>query len=301
MASRARISITTGPDRGKLFELRDELVHIGKGTDNQVVLSDPSLADHQASIVSRNGRYAIYTSVAEGIEVEGNPIPPERWVWLPTEANIRISRRTICQFVSTEGDDRPAEPETDRNRRVAEPPPLPGEDKPRRSEAKNKKTIARFITDGVGDPLVKLGADGHLPELRLDAGRASEQRDNTPRQTSPLLLVAAIGGSFLLSILMLVLETETNSEQLDKTQARLQIEKYYGEPDETPEPYQLALRRARLATSRRDRESERFEYQRVLKLLRAEGHERKVAGLTGNRRGRSDKELETLIGVLLGN
>ena len=99
MTSRAKLVVTTGPDRGKMFDMTDELIHVGRGSENQIVLSDPALSEHQMSIVSRNGRYAIYTPTAEGIEVEGNVVPPQKWVWLPDEATIQITVRTALKFV----------------------------------------------------------------------------------------------------------------------------------------------------------------------------------------------------------
>lgn len=116
MSATAQISITTGPDRGKVFDVVDELVHIGSGPDNQIVLLDTMLAEHQASIVSRNGRYAIYTMLADGAAIDGNPIPAERWVWLPDGARVRLSARTTFQFTyaeNGEGDSElPSEPPT---------------------------------------------------------------------------------------------------------------------------------------------------------------------------------------------
>lgn len=341
VSCKAKLSVTTGPDRGRSFDLDDELVHIGRGTGNQIVLTDDSLAEHQASIVRRNGRFAIYTTATDGLEIEGNPIPPERWVWLPTEASIRISRRTLCQFVSVDSDgsaDRSSEfnrPETGRSEPARTPEPIkpkrptlraaaqaaaapaaapavaaPAEQAPEPPENSSdaprqkrlKKNTARFITDGPGDPLVKLGADGHLPELRLDAGSSrGNTREPTAKQTNPLLFLAAIGASFLFSILMLFMDAGTPSEQTSKGSARQEIERYYGEKDERLEPYQLALRRARQAHSRRDYADERQEYRSVLNLLRAEGAKKRLSGLTGNKRGRSDEELETLISTLLSD
>jgi len=356
--SKAKLSVTTGPDRGRTFDLDDELVHIGRGAGNQIVLSDDTLAEHQASIVRRNGRFAIYTTAIDGIEIEGNPIPPERWVWLPTEASIRISRRTLCQFVSPDADGsadrssdasrqslsqgdysrgdtpRPETPRTEPERasertadvgkmkrptlrpgpQAVSPPPTtaaaPVEQAPEPPENSSdvpkqkraRKNTARFITDGPGDPLVKLGADGHLPELRLDAGSMRAARESTAtKQTNPLIFLAAIGASFLFSILMLFMDMGSPTEKTSKGAAREKIEHYYGEKDEPLEPYQLALRRARQANSRHDLADERMEYRSVLRLLRAEGAKKKLSGLTGNKRGRSDDELEALISTLLSD
>ena len=97
MNETATLTITTGPDRGKVYQLNDELVHLGRGPQNQVALSDLNVADHQASIVSRDGRYAIFTPVDRSVEVDGATIPSKRWVWLPTEAKIQVSDHTALQ------------------------------------------------------------------------------------------------------------------------------------------------------------------------------------------------------------
>ena len=98
MEAGAQITVTTGPDEGKAFSLSDELVHIGRGTDNQIVLSDPTLSEHHASIVRRNGRYAIYAPAVGGVRVEGNVIPAERWVWLPSSATVCLGEGTVFEL-----------------------------------------------------------------------------------------------------------------------------------------------------------------------------------------------------------
>ena len=100
MSDPAQITVTTGPDRGRVFELADEVMHIGRGPENDIVLSDPSLAEHQASIVSRGGRYAIFSPEEDAVQVDENAIPSDQWVWLPEEARISIGERTVVQFRS---------------------------------------------------------------------------------------------------------------------------------------------------------------------------------------------------------
>lgn len=97
MAS-GRIVVTTGPERGKVFEIETELVHVGRAVENQIVLDDPSLSDHQASILNKNARFAIYRPDEAEVKVDGNDIPAEQWVWLPTDARLQFGLRTTCQF-----------------------------------------------------------------------------------------------------------------------------------------------------------------------------------------------------------
>ncbi len=100
MSEPATITVTRGPARGQFFELEAELVHIGRAESNQVVLEDTNLADHQASIVFRNGRYAIFTPLPDAVSIDGSAIPPQRWVWLPGEADIGLGQRTSLRFAT---------------------------------------------------------------------------------------------------------------------------------------------------------------------------------------------------------
>jgi hypothetical protein len=105
MPAAAQLTVTSGPDRGRVFDLgEEELVHIGTGPENHVVLSDPAIAEHQASIVSRNGRYAIFTPQSGSVDVDGDRIPADQWVWLPDVARIRIGQRTAVQFTGPTSD-----------------------------------------------------------------------------------------------------------------------------------------------------------------------------------------------------
>lgn len=310
MKQSATITITTGPDRGKAFEVTDDLVHIGKGAGNQIVLSDPTLHDHEVSIVRRNDRYAIYSPVERDVVVEGTPIPPEKWVWLPDECHIQLSRRTALQFEfqsSNGADSLPPQSAAAPKSAPAEAETPAGSSKPAVETAarpgKKTKTIARFITDGPGDPLVRLGADGHLPELKLQEGSTRDLADREPKKANPLLLVGAMLFSMLMSVAMLFLDFGgSDGATAAKAEARRQIVMYYGDERGNLKPYQLLLREARQARSRGDGRGEREAYRRVLDLLDSEAKSHRV-GLTGNPAGDDitpgDKHLRKLIVTLM--
>lgn len=332
MSSQARITVTSGPDRGKAFEVSADLVRVGRGPDNDFVLSDPQMADYQMSIVSRDGRYAVCAISPDGIEIDGTAVPADQWVWLPAEANIRITRRTAVQFVSTATAGKPSggNSTTQTVRSISDVgspikvKPTGGADGTgssgtlagrkttsggRAKKDKETANVARFITDGPGDPLVKLGEDGHLPELALDEGEARKSRESKSKQSSPVILIVVFVLSLGLTILMLFLEVSPfGSNAAAKESARRRIQKYYGEPEEELAPYQIHLRQARQAYSRGDLDAERNEYRRVLDLLRSEVRRKsqRYTGLTGrldydtyNDDTKSDKDLEELIGILL--
>lgn len=361
MDSAARLTIRLGPDQGKSFPLATELVRIGRGPENEIVLNDPDLDEHQASIIRRDGRYAIVTASPGGLLIDGTAIPPERWIWLPSEASIRLSPHTTLVFESgTDGGQIPAtaapavgsetgsitlqpaaEPSfapprggqraaTARARPVPQssavtatvdgPSPASPASEPagkggrarkaagERSEKKGR-TTARFITDGPGEALVRLGDDGHLPELALEEvaipGRVAAEK----KETNPLLLAGAMALSLTMTVVLLFMEGEMSTATVqDQAGARAELREYYGDEGETLAPYQLALRRSRLAFARGDRQGEKEELRQVLRMLRSEakGRLQRFTGLTGrldydydDASKRSDRRLEELIAILM--
>lgn len=307
MPQACRISITTGPERGKVFEIDDELVHIGRSAENQIVLDDPSLSDHHASILRKNGRFAIYRSGAGEVQVDGGEIPTEKWVWLPQSVRLQFGRRTSGQLTYEEytgPDGQPADAP------VVEFESASGEDESSNSDdaavgtkkkvekKKRKRQVARFITDK-GDPLVELGADGQLPELALQEGQAGRERSTKPKETNPLVLYSVLALSFVMTLGLLLLDNGMESRrELSKAEARRKIATFYGRESDELKPYQLALRAAHLAHSRADRRTELQEYRLVLDALTAEDANQHI-GLTGH--FESDKELKRLIGIIISN
>ncbi len=312
MPQACRLSITTGPERGKVFEIEDELVHLGRSDENQIVLDDPSLSPLHASILRKNGRFAIYRSGDGEVHVDGSEIPTEKWVWLPSSVKLQFGRRTSAQLVYEEytgTDGQPTEAPVVEFESVSSDDEDASQEQPSAESAgvatkkktekkKRKRQVARFITDK-GDPLVELGADGQLPELALQEGQAARERAAKPKQANPLVLYGALTLSFLLTLSMLLIDPAIESRrEVSKAQARREIERFYGREGDELKPYQQALRAARLAHSRSDRRTELSEYRRVLNELTAEDANQHI-GVTGH--FESDKELKRLIGIIISN
>lgn len=321
MESGAQITVTTGPDEGKAFSLSDELVHIGRGTDNHIVLSDPHLDEHQASIVRRNGRYAIYAPSAGGVRIEDNEIPAERWVWLPSTAMVHLGKETVLQLTcppaqnGSESDSvevstptpRTAKFKSPRTEQKPGPAPQEGEGRSRKPrEARKRSHVARFLSNRSGEPLVKLGEDGQLPALELaelSEDRPRERREST-QSSNPLLLYAVLGFSIVMSLGLLLLDpdasgTETASQQSD---ARAVVRKFIGGSEGNFEPYQRLLRKALVDHSQGDAASERRHYRMVLEMLNSADVRSDLNGLTGAQTGRGpagDDELRGALETLL--
>ena len=299
----ARITVTTGPDRGSLLEITEESVQIGRAGESTLVLNDPLLEDQQINITRRGGRHAIFVSGTDKIEVDATRIPPDRWVWLPQSASIQVTRRTTLEFISlltvSDADyDAPAADHAATGRggsgtrthaaASASDPEAPAASKRPSSGKGDTKTgmrikpaAARFITDQAGDPLVKLGADGHLPDLALQEGTTVVPQKAQPDQkSSSVTLIVGFAVSVGMSLVMLFLELEGPSGTVQQAQvARKAIKIYYGTEIAPIEPYQRLLRRANWAYSQGDTTTERQLYREVLRMLRAE-NQNSVAGLT---------------------
>ncbi|HUG90400.1 MAG TPA: hypothetical protein VML55_06185 [Planctomycetaceae bacterium] len=346
MTLTATITITNGPDRGREFQVADELVNIGRSAGNEIRLSDPDVPEHQASIVHRNGRYAIYAAGDDSVHVDGSVIPGQRWVWLPEVARVRVSPQTLLTFRVFETPNGRQEPVRGAAPAAAVPAPSPGSadaaernppaalaasvrpkpaasppsgppTRPRPREAspaaagrraereRTKRQVARFITDATGEPLVKLGEDGHLPELALAEGAARTRRPAGRSEGSPLAVYLAIACSVLLSLILLLLPDGASGPSARETaRARQNVEEFYERRGSEIRPWQRLLREARLARGRGDRASERQAYRRVLEMLNSEEFVRHgqasvgaAPSLTGDRK--SDQRLRELIAVLL--
>jgi hypothetical protein len=348
MADTATITVTAGPDKGRVYELTTEIARLGCSPENEVAFTDSQMLAQHASIVCREGRYAIHTSVPDGLEVDGTQVPAERWVWLPDAATIRLGARTSVEFVATAagaattvlerrserqangagGASRPGGATTvsgsipaakdkaaGKAKRGTETgagsdaPPRSRRSGTERGDRAKRSTVARFITDGPGDPLVKLGEDGHLPELTLHETHSGARKDAGSKQSNPILLLVVLGLSMGITMLMLFTDIGGLASSTEvKAQARDEIKDYYGQENEPIKPYQESLREARRAHSRRDFDGERRAYRNVLAQLRSEAKDMvsRYTGLTGRKTyeksdadWKSDQRLEELIGILL--
>lgn len=338
----ARLWVTSGPDEGKSFGLDADIVHIGRGADNAIPLSDPQLAGRMASIASRNGKYFIFVPANDLVEIDGSSVPAERWVGLPASATIRFGDRTVTRFESAalpgaqggavspvadtltvpraaaEGrkEDFAAAPSGNGSPVEEGSSEVPGRSRTgkrasgKRKKAVRKSEVARFITDQPGDPLVKLGEDGTLPELTLRDFGETTRTDRAPREKNPLLLYGVLGFSFVASLGMLLLDpTATPVRGSERDAARQALSAYFGSEGDPGkqaelEPFQKSLRQAIVEHSQGDYTEERRLYRQVLQMLNAADirDPANLNGLTGRLTGRgraSDAELrghlETLI------
>lgn len=314
----AHLKVINGPDVGREFVIEEELIHIGRGDENHFILKDGELAEHQASIAQRTGRFAIYSPLPHAATVDGNELPAEKWVWLPSTATIRFGATTQVQFDVTaesqfengsgiEGAARISDVSTQTPVNTAAEtirrPAQPGRRRAAKSTA--SRNVAKFITDRPGVPLVRLGEDGKLPELRLANDGQADSARRESKSKSPMLLYGILGFSFVLSLGMLLLEPggapATSSE---KSTAREALVEFYGDEGEAIERYQELLREADIHHTRGRVAAEQDAYRAVLRMLNSADimDPSNLNGLTGKQTGRgraSDEELRRHLEVLL--
>jgi len=314
MTSAARITVMTGPDEGRSFDVLQELAHIGRDQDAQIVLTDPAVARHQASIARRGGRFALFTPFDGGAHVDGAAVPADRWVWLPSMAEIQLGGETVVRFESALNGSK-AEMDV-----LEEPEPAPCREpaeavdkkdgssstaRRRRKKGESKRQVAKLSVDAAGTPVVQLGADGRLPEFHLSDTPVAESESAKDPPVRPWLALLAVGASGILSVTLMMWSPETPAESSRAArEAREALTVHFGKDGSELEPYQKLLRAAAVEHSQGQFREERRLFLRVIDLLNSwdATNPRNLNGLTGRQTGRgknSDRELrehlETLI------
>jgi hypothetical protein len=320
MNAAARLIVTRGPDEGREFDVSSDLAHIGRDGSNQIVLTDPGLARHQASIVCRGGRYALFTPLDGGVEVDGAQVPAERWVWLPAAADIRFGLETVLHFETStpQNGHAPADSglmvsndaPTDESAAVTPSQKKDGSSstaRRRRKKGEPKKSAARLTLDAAGEPRVQLGADGRLPELNLSETGGPVVESSGKSSVQPWLVIVAVLASTAMSALLLLWTPESGgSSTAAHAQARFQLRNFYGKEGSDLEPYQQLLRQAAVEHSQGRIREERRMYLKVLDRLNSADvlDTGNFHGLTGRQTGRgrnSDTELRELLESLVSS
>jgi hypothetical protein len=174
----------------------------------------------------------------------------------------------------------------------------------KKTRSTGARQVAKFITDRPGDPLVRLGGDGKLPELALTEKAAARREAKAPSQSYLIWVVMAV--SVLMSVGMLLIDAEpaATSRGDSRAMARAELASYYRGEVSTLQPYQIYLRNAVLAHAQGDAANERRNYFRVLDLLDAADirDPANLNGLTGKQTGRgrsSDTDLRRQLEILV--
>jgi pSer/pThr/pTyr-binding forkhead associated (FHA) protein len=303
MLSQARITVMAGPDQGRSFDVLQELAHIGRDSDAQIVLTDPAVARHQASIARRGTRFALFTPFDGGALVDGAAVAADRWVWLPPIAEIQLGSGTVVRFEAANGlmNEAPADNAASAEKKDGSSSTA----RRRRKKSDTRRQVARISTDATGVPVVQLGADGRLPEFQLSDSPASTDTAADDGRVRPWLAVVAVAASGVLSVALLLWNPGVESTSSGRArEARSALTAFYGKDGAELERYQQLLRQAAVEHSQGRLREERRLYLRVLDLLNSwdATNPRNLNGLTGRQTGRgrnSDRELRELLETLV--
>ena len=296
------LEILTGPDQGKTFPLESELLHIGRGSDNGIILTDPQIGDFHASVSQQQGRLSLYANEGNQIQVAGTLVPGQQWVPVPADAKIHLGGQTEVRVVdSAKATLSGAAPASSP---AAEVPPAERRRAPPKKES--KRQVARLITSRGGEASVQMGADGKFPELALAAGTDRKKATGKPKEANPALLFTILAASCLSSagLLLVDFETSTVTSSQDQAFTRSQLAAYYGTDSSQWEPYQKLLRRASVEYSKGNMAAERRLLKQVLALLNSVdvSAPENLNGLTGRQTGlgkASDQDLKKLLEQIL--
>lgn len=157
-----------------------------------------------------------------------------------------------------------------------------------------RRNVARFIPGG-GGATATLAADGRLPELKLQEGKAGHAAGEA-EATNPLVMIGVLCLSFVMSTALLLVDFGTPNSSNRQALARQRLVEFYEQTKGPLAPYQQYLRSAQRAHARGDEPTEQQMYRQVLQLLRAEGRSR-YASVT--RTPSEDRELEKLLATLM--
>lgn len=156
-----------------------------------------------------------------------------------------------------------------------------------------RRNVARFIPGG-GGSTATLAADGRLPELKLQEGKANQGAGEA--EANPLVMIGVLCLSFVISVALLLYDFGTPNASNQQARARQRLVEFYEQAKGPLAPYQQYLRNAQRAHARGDEPTEQQMYREVLQLLRAEGRSR-YASVT--RTPSEDRELEKLLATLM--
>ena len=221
----------------------------------------------------------------------------------PASPTIKLTAKTTLTFQSN-ATETTGTTSTELKLPEASPPPAKKSEKRRAGPKKGDtsttvRAVAKFITDRPGETLVRLGEDGHLPELALqEVTTPKADKRKQASQGNPVLIYGVLWIQPAPSVAMMFLEPPSfEGQSTSKAGARrIIVEKFIGGETGPTKPYQRLLREAGLAHSRGDFVGERSAYLNVLSLLNSED-KNPFTGITGS--ADSDDELKNNLAVLL--
>jgi predicted lipid-binding transport protein (Tim44 family) len=173
------------------------------------------------------------------------------------------------------------------------------------------RRVATFITADVAQSELAVAADGQLPDLHLTQ-QDKKAKKQVAASTVQWRIVVLVCASLTLSVLMMTIggdEGKKRGTAADEWRAVIK-RKYIGSDDRPLENYQIYLRKALVAHSSGDYNTERAYYRKVLRLLWSEQYVRdpeqkecltrmRHRPIPDDGKVENDEELEQLMNLLI--
>jgi DNA-binding response OmpR family regulator len=81
-----------GPDTGREYELRKEIITVGRANDSDIVLQDPYASRHHAQIRRIDSAYQVHDLGSKnGVYVDGKRVPHGSTAWLEDGSEIQFA------------------------------------------------------------------------------------------------------------------------------------------------------------------------------------------------------------------
>ena len=91
-----KLYVIDGPDKGKSFNLNDDITTIGRSPDNGIRISDKAVSRHHGKFLKKDGKiFIVDLNSLQGLFIDGETIEPGQEVEIKKESNLLIGRTTL--------------------------------------------------------------------------------------------------------------------------------------------------------------------------------------------------------------
>jgi signal transduction histidine kinase/pSer/pThr/pTyr-binding forkhead associated (FHA) protein len=93
-----KVYVINGPDKGKPFNLNDDITTIGRSPDNDIRISDKGISRHHGKFLKKDDKiFIVDLNSSHGLFIDGEKIEPGREVEIKKENNLRMGS-TLLSF-----------------------------------------------------------------------------------------------------------------------------------------------------------------------------------------------------------
>ena len=91
-----KLYVSDGPDKGKSFDLNDDITTIGRSPDNDIRISDKGVSRYHGKFLKKDDKILVVDlNSLRGVFIDGEKIEPGQEVEIKKESNLLIGRTTL--------------------------------------------------------------------------------------------------------------------------------------------------------------------------------------------------------------